>query len=168
VAYPTVAACYVVLLISSVWHLRRPAATRDVLVSQGCPAWAAAPVAALLGPIEALLGVAGIVTVGRPSSMVPVLAGVLLSLFACWAAVVRSRRPGVECGCGDGDGLMTLGSVARASVLAAGVLVPSQVQLEGLGSLEMLAWAVSAAAWVVLVSCLPGALAASDREMGLA
>ncbi|HEX5741182.1 MAG TPA: MauE/DoxX family redox-associated membrane protein, partial [Pilimelia sp.] len=114
-------------------------------------------VAAVLGPAEALSGLAAAAAfVVRP--VVPlagclVVAGWFLA-FALFAAVLRARRPAAPCGCFGADTAVSAATVGRAAAVAVAALGAAAVGPVPLaGPAHLVVWLVAvvaaAGAWLL-------------------
>jgi hypothetical protein len=113
----------ILLFVAGVAHAARPREHRAVLRAHRLlpPAWAGFAAAATTGA-ELLVGVAVLVFLLADPVAAALLAAVQAALycaFAGYAAVLRTRRSGVPCGC-FGAEKVSWAVVARAVVLAAG------------------------------------------------
>lgn len=120
-----------VLLAAAVGHLRSPAALRRGLAAHGIlPAHTHAPVAAVLGPLEGVLGAAALVTALTevPRAVALAVSMPIAALFLTFtlylARVLRDARGRVvPCACGLGETPVGGPAVLRGGILSALALV---------------------------------------------
>ncbi|WP_109472737.1 MauE/DoxX family redox-associated membrane protein [Ornithinimicrobium cavernae] len=115
-----------VLVAASAGHLRSPGALRDGLRAHGVlPGTVHGPVARVLGPVEALLGGAALVTAltGAPPGVtlaVSMPSALLLLLLTgyLWQVLRVTAGRVVPCACGLGDAPVSPSAVLRGGILA--------------------------------------------------
>lgn len=123
-AVVTVALGAALLLVAGgVGHLRDRRALAAALASQRLlPRWARALATIVLGPVQAIVGVAAgatWLTVPRLAASAVALVGALFAALGLYATVLRIRVPSAPCGCFGTPGPVTWVVVARAWVFAA-------------------------------------------------
>ncbi|MDQ7803100.1 MauE/DoxX family redox-associated membrane protein [Amycolatopsis sp. A133] len=113
----------ILLAAAGVAHAARPREHRAVLRAHRLlPAASAAPVAVAVTAAEVLVGatVLAVLLAAPGAAVLPSTAqAALYCAFAGYAAVLRTRRPGLPCGC-FGTAEVSWAVVSRAVVLAAG------------------------------------------------
>ncbi|MFC6018225.1 MauE/DoxX family redox-associated membrane protein [Plantactinospora solaniradicis] len=148
------------LVAGGVGHLRDRRALATALASQRVlPRWARALVTVVLGPVQAIVGVAAVtawLAVPRLAAPAVALVGALFVALGLYTTVLRIRVPAAPCGCFGASGPVTPVVVARAWLFAgaAGAAVPvlwgaSGVPLGPRALLLLPAVLVALAGWLV-------------------
>lgn len=120
-----------VLVAASVGHLRSPAALRRGLDAHGVlPSAGRGPVALVLGPVEAVLGLAALVVavtdvpLGLSLAVSMPIAALFLALTLYLARVLRvTQGQVVPCACGLGEAPVSRTAVLRGGILTAMALL---------------------------------------------
>lgn len=150
-----------VLVAAAVGHLRSPGALRRGLDAHGVlPSAGRGPVALVLGPVEAVLGLAALVVavtdvpLGASLAVSMPIAALFLVLTLYLARVLRATRGRVvPCACGLGEA-----PVSRTAVLRGGILTVLAVLGGATAGTWTLAGAPAAEAGVALAAMLVLAL----------
>ncbi|MFB9908570.1 MauE/DoxX family redox-associated membrane protein [Allokutzneria oryzae] len=146
------AAAAALLVFAGAAHTRGRTPLRSVLRVQALlPRRMWGPVAAVLGPVELLVGTTVLVTLLLAPPVFGVAAaiqGAVYSLFTIYLWILRSRRSSAPCGCFGGDEPVTWFVVTRSAVAALGSfavtaelpLLARALCLAGGFVLAMIAW----------------------------
>lgn len=165
-------ACGLVLLSAAISHLRSPQALRrGLLAHRVLPADTHAPVSVVLGPLEAVLGLAALIVAltGASSGValgvsVPI-AGLFVLLTLYLAQVLRvTAGQVVPCACGLGEAPVSQSAILRGGILA-GMAVLGGVSAQGWSVADAPAPEIFVALAAMLVLALAAALLPAARAV---